>query len=134
MSNAFVGIICGAVGAGLLMAGLREANVVRQLRRRGIRSPGLVIRNVRIETSESGHIWAPIIAYTDQRGYQVEFTTKIRGTGVGLAVGQQVTIVYLPDRSGSARVLMRRHMLGPVWFRLVAGIVFSAAGIIILLR
>jgi hypothetical protein len=134
VSDTFVGIVCGAVGVLLLWAGQRDAVVVRRLRRHGIRTRGLVVDNVRVNSSESGPSWVPVIVYADQRGYRVEFSPRMRGTGMGLATGHEVPVVYLPHDPQAARVFTRRHMMGPVLFVLLAGVAFLSVGAVITLH
>lgn len=116
-------LACGAAALLILGAALRETVVVRRLRQRGTRTQGLVVENVRSNDSE-GPTWVPVIAFTDLRGYRVEFTPRARGTGMGLATGREVGVVYLPHDPQTARVLMWRHMVGPVVSLFIGGIVF----------
>ncbi|XKK63225.1 hypothetical protein HFP71_12600 [Streptomyces sp. ARC32] len=61
----------------------------------------------------------------------MEFTPSMRGSGMGLATGREVTVVYLPDDPQTARVLMRRHMTGPVYFVLAGALAFLSVGALI---
>lgn len=124
MSGSSVGAaLCGAAALLLLGVALRDATVVRQLRRRGTRTRGVVVDNVRV-TDDSGPMWVPVIAFTDQQGYRVEFSPRIRGTGMGLPTGREVGVVYLAHNPQTARVLMWRHTVGPVVSLLLGGLVF----------
>lgn len=96
MSNVMGALLCGLVGTLLLWAGLHDAARVRRLRHHGVRTTGMVVDNVRVRDNNSGPTWAPIIAFADQHGYRVEFTPSMRGSGMGLATGREVTVVYLP--------------------------------------
>ncbi|MEW2626284.1 DUF3592 domain-containing protein [Streptomyces sp. NPDC048106] len=132
MSNNLIGIaLCGAVGVLVLVTGLRESVVVWRLRRHGIRTWGMVVDNVRVDRRDSGPSWAPVIAFADQRGYRVEFTTRMRGGGMGLATGRQVPVVYPAHNPQAARVSMWRHTVGPVLFMLFVGLVFLAIAVLI---
>ncbi|MEV0372499.1 DUF3592 domain-containing protein [Streptomyces sp. NPDC050636] len=123
MSNGFTSVVaCGAAGLLPLWLGLREALVVRRLRRDGIRTRGVVVDNVRSDSD--GSIWVPVIAFRDQQGHRVKFTPRIRGSGLGLATGCNVPVVYLPRDPQSARVYTPRHMVGPVVFLLFVGAAF----------
>ncbi|WP_121710803.1 DUF3592 domain-containing protein [Streptomyces sp. E5N91] len=128
MSNVMGALLCGLVGTLLLWAGLHDGARVRRLRHHGVRTTGMVVDNVRVRDNNSGPSWAPIIAFADQHGYRVEFTPSMRGTGMGLATGRQVTVVYLPHDPQTARVFMRRHMTGPVGFVLAVALVFLGIG------
>jgi hypothetical protein len=134
LSDGSVGIaVCGAVAVLLFGAGLRDAVVVRRLRRHGTRTWGVVVDNVRVNSSDSGPTWAPVVAFADQRGYRVEFTPRMRGSGLGLATGRQVPVVYLAHDPQTARVSMWRHMVGPVVFVLIVGLVFLGCAVLIAL-
>jgi hypothetical protein len=65
----------------------------------------------------------PVIAFTDQRGYLIEFSPRIRGSWTRLATGRHVEVAYLPDDPQRARVLMWRHTTGLVMSLLLAGCV-----------
>lgn len=126
-------LVCGTVSVLLLGVALRDAVLVRRLRRQGIRTRGLVVDNVRTGDRGSGPEWAPVIAFVDQRGYRVEFTPRMRGTGMGLATGREVPVVYLADDPQAARVLMGRHMSGPVLFLFLGGAAFLSVAVFIAL-
>ncbi|GAA2497823.1 hypothetical protein GCM10023100_63090 [Actinocorallia cavernae] len=61
-------------------------------------------------------------AFADQRGYRVGFTTRMRGSGMGLAAGRQGPVGYLPAAPRNARVSTGRHTVGPVVFALLGGL------------
>ena len=125
-------VVCGAVAVLLIGVSLQDAAVVRRLRRHGRRTHGVVVDNVRVD-DRNGPQWAPVIAFADQRGHRVEFTTRIRGVGMGLATGREVPVVYLPQNPQIARVRMWRHMVGPALFALLAGLVFLGFAVLIVL-
>ncbi|WP_331748656.1 DUF3592 domain-containing protein [Streptomyces chartreusis] len=118
-------LACGAAAILLFAAMLRETVVLRRLRQHGTRTQGLVVDNVRTHDSD-GPTWVPVVAFTDQRGYRVEFSPRARGSGMRLATGSEVGVVYLPHDPQTARVLMRRHTTGPVVFLFFGSIVFLA--------
>ncbi|SEE00468.1 hypothetical protein SAMN04490357_6597 [Streptomyces misionensis] len=132
MENGFIGVIvCGAVAVLLLAVGARDGALVWRLRRHGIRTWGVVVDNVRVERRDTGPSWAPVIAFADLRGHRVEFTTRMRGGGMGLATGRRVPVVYLAHDPQGARVSMWRHTVGPVVFALLAGLVFAGAAVLV---
>ncbi|WP_328562521.1 DUF3592 domain-containing protein [Streptomyces coelicoflavus] len=131
MAKTVVGILlCSLVGLLLLWLGLHDAARVRRLRRHGVRTTGTVVDNVRVD-GHNGPWWAPVIAFVDHYGHRVEFTPPLRGSGMGLATGREVTLVYLPDDPQTARVLMWRHMTGPVYFLLAGALAFLSVGALI---
>ncbi|TXS40880.1 DUF3592 domain-containing protein [Streptomyces sp. uw30] len=121
-------LLCGGAAVLLLVYAVREGFQMRRLRIEGIRTHGVVVDNVRT-TDSDGPMWVPVIAFTDQRGYRVEFSPKARGTGMGLATGRQVPVIYFAHNPQNARVLMRRHMTGTVWCTLFGGLVFLGAAV-----
>jgi hypothetical protein len=130
MSDGIGVLMCGAVGVLLLVLGVRDVVVVRRLRRYGIRTRGVVVDNVRVRgRGDSGPTWAPIIAFADRMGRRVEFTTRVRGSGMNLATGREVPVVYLAHDPQAARVLMRRHMTGPWVFLLFGAAAFLSVGV-----
>ncbi|MBP2052676.1 hypothetical protein J2Z21_005663 [Streptomyces griseochromogenes] len=84
MSDAWGMAMCGAVALLLLGLAVREAVVVRRLKRDGVRAQGVVVDNTRDDYSD-GFNWVPVIAFVDQQGHRVEFSPKMRGTGMNLA-------------------------------------------------
>ncbi|MFI9047138.1 hypothetical protein [Streptomyces sp. NPDC053427] len=93
MSNDSIGIVaCGAAAMLLFRVTLRDAVVVLRLRRHGIYTRGVVVDNVRFHGSH-GATWVPVITFVDQRGYRVEFSPPMRGSGMGLPTGREVPVV-----------------------------------------
>ncbi|MBX7554229.1 DUF3592 domain-containing protein [Streptomyces sp. NPDC048665] len=133
MSNGTTGAVLCALAAVLLFAvAWREAAVVRRLRRDGIRARGVVVDNTRV-AEDDGHIWVPVIAFHDQQGHRVEFSPRMRGTGMGLETGREVPVVYEGRHPQTARVRMWRHMMGTAVSLLLGGMVFLGAGVLIVL-
>ncbi|WP_369394587.1 DUF3592 domain-containing protein [Streptomyces sp. CG1] len=125
--------MCGAAALLLLGFAVRDAAVVRQLQRAGIRTQGVVVDNTRDDYSD-GHNWVPVIAFVDQQGHRVQFSPQIRGTGTNLARGLELQVVYEDGNPQSARVLMWKHVRGPAVDPLLSGVVFAEAGVLIVLK
>ncbi|MFE4964722.1 DUF3592 domain-containing protein [Streptomyces sp. NPDC056660] len=128
----FGAVLCTVVGLGLLGFAVRESAVVGRLRRRGVRTWGVVVDNVRTNDRE-GPKWIPVIAFTDRSGHRVEFSPRLQGSGMGLATGREVEVVYLAANPGTARVRMWRHVVGPLVFLIFGGAVFLGVGVFIAL-
>ncbi|MEV8631672.1 DUF3592 domain-containing protein [Streptosporangium sp. NPDC051023] len=92
-------LICGLAIWGVAFAVNRAAS---RLRREGLRAQGTVIDNVEVR-GDSGREWVPVIGFTDNLGYPVEFSPSVR-TGRKWPPGRTVKVVYLPDRPHAARV------------------------------
>ncbi|MFD4601391.1 DUF3592 domain-containing protein [Streptomyces sp. NPDC058464] len=123
-------VLCTVAGLGLFVAAAHEGRVVHRLRRHGVQTWGLVVDNVRT-TDSDGPKWVPVIAFTDRLGYRVEFSPRVQGSGMGLATGRQVEVVYLAQNPQVARVRMWRHVVGPVVFLTLGALVFLAVGVLI---
>ncbi|WP_107646792.1 DUF3592 domain-containing protein [Streptomyces sp. OV198] len=67
-------------------------------------------------------------------GHRVEFKPRMRGSGMGLATGPIVPVIYPPHNPQRARVRMWRHMTGPVVFMACAAAVFLAVGVFIVVH
>ncbi|MER5521524.1 DUF3592 domain-containing protein [Streptomyces sp. NPDC002763] len=128
----FGAVLCTVVGLGLLGFAVRESAVVGRLRRHGVRTWGVVVDNVRTNDRE-GPKWIPVIAFTDRSGHRVEFSPRLQGSGMGLATGREVEVVYLAANPGTARVRMWRHVVGPLVFLIFGGAVFLGVGVFIAL-
>ncbi|MHB9863419.1 DUF3592 domain-containing protein [Streptomyces sp. YIM S03343] len=133
MSNSLGVAMCGAVALLLLGLAVREAVVVRRLQRAGLRTQGVVVDNTRDDYSD-GHNWVPVIAFVDQQGHRVEFSPAMRGTGMNLEMGLEVQVVYEDGNPQTARVLMRKHMMGPAMYLLLNAVAFTGAGELIALK
>ncbi|MFI0780922.1 DUF3592 domain-containing protein [Streptomyces sp. NPDC021212] len=126
--------LCVAVGLFLYACALRDARLVRRLRREGVRTQGLVVANVVDHQSQNRNpTQTPIIRFHDHQGYEVEFKTAIQGVGLGLATGRTVDVMYLPSESQKARVWMRRHIVGPMAGLALGGTLFLGFGLVIVL-
>jgi hypothetical protein len=117
----------------LLGCALSEGVQMRRLRRHGRHTHGVVVDNVRV-SSEDGPEWVPVIEFLDHRGHRVEFKPRMRGSGMGLATGLTVPVIYPPHNPQRARVRMWRHMTGPVVFMACAAAVFLAVGVFIVVH
>ncbi|GAA1107222.1 DUF3592 domain-containing protein [Streptomyces javensis] len=127
-------LLCVAVGLFLYLCALRDARLVRRLRREGFRTEGLVVANVVDRQTRNGNrnpTQTPVVRFHDHQGYEVEFTTAIQGIGLGLATGRRVDVRYLPGESQQARVWMRRHILGPAAGLTLGGTIFLGFGLVI---
>ncbi|MER6548828.1 DUF3592 domain-containing protein [Streptomyces sp. NPDC001250] len=71
------------------------------------------------------------IAFHDQQGHRVEFSPRMRGTGVGLETGRGVPVLYEGRRPQTARVQMWRYMMGTAVSLLLGGMAFIGAGALI---
>jgi hypothetical protein len=118
--------LCVAIGLFLYGCALRDARLVRRLRRQGIRTEGFVVANI---VNRRERTQAPVIQFYDHQGLEVEFTPAILGAGLGLANGRRVGVVYLPGDSRKARVWMRRHRLGPMAALALGGTIFLGLGL-----
>ncbi|MGV9452422.1 DUF3592 domain-containing protein [Streptomyces sp. NPDC003635] len=130
-----VKVLVGALlcaGASLLLFGAawRDALLARRLRRAGVRVRGWVVANKRVH-DEDQHYWVPVIAFRDDSGTRQTFSPRMRGTGLALATGREVPVVYLERRPETARLDLWWHMTG-MWVLLLAGgAVFLCAGVLI---
>lgn len=120
-------------GASLLLFGVawRDAVLVRRLRRAGVRVRGFVVANKPHHDRDTRY-WVPVIAFRDDSGNRVEFSPRMRGTGLALATGREVPVVYLGRRPETARLDLWWHMTGVPVLLLFGGAVFLCAGVLIL--
>lgn len=110
----------------LLVFGIRELLLVARLRRRGLVAEGTVVENVHTGDSAYGPAWSPVIAFTDNAGNRVEFTPVAQGSGLALATGSTVEVIYLPEASPDARVNTAAHLLVPGFFATLTGALILA--------
>ncbi|MEU4897518.1 DUF3592 domain-containing protein [Streptomyces sp. NPDC044780] len=122
--------LCITIGLFLYACAVRDARLVRRLRREGVRTEGLVVANV-VDHRSGNSPQTPVVRFHDHQGYEVEFTTAIQGVGMGLATGRRVGVVYLPDNSRKARVWMRRQLVGPAVGMTLIGTLFLGFGLLI---
>ncbi|MET8957441.1 DUF3592 domain-containing protein [Streptomyces sp. NPDC004533] len=130
MSNGVAGaVLCAAAAVLLSVVAWRQAAVVR---RDGVHTRGVVVDNTQV-ADDDGHIWVPVVAFCDQQAHRVEFSPRMRGTGIGVATGREVPVVYQSRHPQTARARMWRHMTGPVVFLLSGAVVFPGVGVLIVL-
>ncbi|MFE9066008.1 DUF3592 domain-containing protein [Streptomyces violaceusniger] len=124
--------LCITIGLFLYACALRDARLVRRLRREGVRTEGLVVANIVDRRNQNRNpTQTPVIRFHDHQGYEVEFTTAIQGIGMGLPTGRRVGVVYLPGNSQKARVWMRRQLVGPAVGMTLTGTLFLGFGLLI---
>jgi hypothetical protein len=116
------GLVVG--GGAVLGWGLGQIAYAWRLRRSGLIAEGTVVDNVRLEDSEFGPRWAPVIAFTDTTGNRVEFTPPSHGPGMGMTTGSTVEVIYLPDAPQRAQVNAWSHLLFPGLVACVGGVGF----------
>ncbi len=126
-------VLCAAVATLLLGLAVREARIVRRLRRHGVRSRGLVVRSTRDDYSDRFNE-VPVIAFRDQHGRLVEFSPEMRGTGMNIPVGREVPVVHEDQRPETARVQAWRHMTGVTVALLCSSAAFLGATVLIVLK
>ncbi|MEU6220465.1 DUF3592 domain-containing protein [Streptomyces sp. NPDC047022] len=129
VSNSLGAAVCGGVALLLLGFAVREAAVVRRLRRTGIRTQGVVVDHTRDD-----EYWVPVIAFVDQQGHRVEFSPRESGTGANLARGLEVQVVYEGGNPQVARVLMWKDMMGPAVYMLLGAVVFAGGAVLLALK
>ncbi|MFI8989473.1 MULTISPECIES: DUF3592 domain-containing protein [Streptomyces] len=123
-------LLCIAVGLFIYACAVRDARLVRRLRREGLRTEGLVVANI-VDRRDRSATQTPVIRFHDHQGHVVEFKTAIQGIGMGLATGRRVGVVYLPGSSHKARVDMRRQLVGPAVGMILIGTLFLGLGLVI---
>ena len=114
-----------AVGALVVVSGVRDGIRLGRLRRRGIRTTAVVVGH---ERNPGRGFDRPVLQFTDQRGRRQAFTFG-RPTSTFVPVGRQWEVVYLPDRPEDAAPY--RSAASPLQ-RLVpvlVGAVFLVAGL-----
>ncbi|MFD7612411.1 DUF3592 domain-containing protein [Streptomyces sp. NPDC059828] len=94
------------VGLVSLWAGAREARLQMRLSRHGLHAEGVVVDQ---EHQPGDDCSTPVIEFTDRQGRPVRFRPVATGLGLGLALGANVPVVYLPEKPESARVFTRKH-------------------------
>ncbi|MFJ4369032.1 DUF3592 domain-containing protein [Streptomyces chartreusis] len=133
MSDSAGVVVCGAVALLLFGFAVREGLVVRRLQRAGIRAQGLVVDNTRDDWSDGQNL-VPVIAFVDQQGHRVRFSPHVRGTGMNLERGLEVQVLYEDGKPHTARVNMRKYMMGSAMWTLLGGAVFAGAGVLLALK
>ncbi|WP_165944803.1 DUF3592 domain-containing protein [Saccharopolyspora terrae] len=83
-----------------------------------------MVENVHTGDSADGPAWSPVIAFTDNAGNRVEFTPVAQGSGLTLATGSTVEVIYLPDAPQRAQVNTWSHLLFPGLVACVGGVGF----------
>ena len=88
-------------GLGLVALGVYQSRTLMRLQSAGIRSAGLVTG---LSTSHDNHgvSYHPVVAYTDGAGHAVQFTDSVGSNPPLYRRGDAVTVLYLPEKRGSA--------------------------------
>ncbi|MFI6294854.1 DUF3592 domain-containing protein [Nonomuraea sp. NPDC050790] len=122
------GLVFLAAALGCLVFAVRERRLISRLQRYGVHGQGQVVGAVVRDTVQH-----PVVAFTDHVGHHIEFTPQVAGIGLRLTVGQQVPIAYLDGQPQAARVFTPRYRVLPVVLSGMAGMIFLAVGIAVIL-
>ncbi|MGW0590643.1 DUF3592 domain-containing protein [Streptosporangium sp. NPDC002607] len=93
------GIVVGAVFVG---AGIRVMTVGQRLRRHGVRVPGVVVGLRR--SSGGNRLYYPTLQFQTVQGSVVEAASDLGSNPPQVRPGQQVMVVYDPERPQRARL------------------------------
>ncbi|MFB4318778.1 DUF3592 domain-containing protein [Actinomadura sp. 21ATH] len=102
-------VAAGAVGAGCLVAYLRDVVHVLRLWWRGIRTIGVVVDNAATR-AESGTRWAPVLAFEDRHGNRVAIKPIVR-MDAQMQLGQEVPVVYMAHKPEVMLIFTRWNMV-----------------------
>ncbi len=120
------GIVFGAVFAGV---GVRVMTVGQRLRRHGMRVPGVVVGLRR--SSGDGGVYYPTLQFQTVQGFVMETESDLGSNPSPVRPGQQVMVVYDPERPQRARLdgVGGRGVLRSVLF-LIVGLVILVASLV----
>ncbi|MER5622020.1 DUF3592 domain-containing protein [Streptosporangium sp. NPDC002544] len=94
------GIAFGAVFAGV---GIRVMTVGQRLRRHGVRVPGVVV-GLRWSSSGDNGVYYPTLQFQTVQGSVVETESDLGSNPSPVRPGQQVMVLYDPERPQRARL------------------------------
>ena len=129
-----IGLGVGFIAFGVLLMGAGAATVLRARREAASRVPawGVVVA-LRAVAGLRGYIQCPVVRFHAQSGEMVTFDSTVGGQPPLHAVGQQVTVFYLPDRPREAELEVPPVLwMVPVGI-FVVGLFFAAAGAVLAL-
>lgn len=104
-----------ALWAGALLEGRKSVRMLRH----GVRTQGSVVEHVKTRDSE-GKGWTAVIRFTDNRGYPVEFSPRIR-TAWKKRIGPTVRVIYPSEKPHNARM----DTLAEMWLTTVFLVLFG---------
>ncbi|GIH94902.1 DUF3592 domain-containing protein [Planobispora siamensis] len=118
------GIVFGAIFAGI---GVRVMVVGQRLRRHGVRVPGLVV-GLRWSGGDNG-VYYPTLQFQTVQGFVMETESDLGSNPSPVRPGQQVMVVYDPERPRHARLdgVGGRGVLRSVLFMIVGAVVLVAS-------
>ncbi|GII02144.1 DUF3592 domain-containing protein [Planobispora takensis] len=116
----WVGIVFGALFAGV---GVHAMIVGQRLRRRGVRVPG-VVAGLRWSGGDNG-VYYPTLQFRTVQGFVMETESDLGSNPSPVRPGQQVMVVYDPERPRHARLdgAGGRGVLRSVLFMIVGAVV-----------
>ena len=114
------GIVFGAVFA---VIGVRVMTVGQRLRRHGMRVPGVVV-GLRRSSGDSG-VYYPTLRFQTVQGSVMETESDLGSNPSPVRPGQQVMVVYDPERPQRARLdgVGGRGVLRSVLFMIVGAVI-----------
>ncbi|MQS16315.1 DUF3592 domain-containing protein [Streptomyces kaniharaensis] len=110
-----------------LWGGMREARLQARLRQYGVHTEGVVV-DQHLAPSDDFDL-TPVIEFTDRQGRPVRFTPAATGKRMGMDLGTQVPVVYLPEHPENGRVFMRRYLRPMVISLLTGSVLFLGVAV-----
>ena len=127
----FLGIFLVLVAAFVLYRGVRDVLHIRNLRAQGRETIGTVTGH---ESRPHSRTLSVIVTWTDDYGVTHQLTSSLSGGRASIAIGENVTVRYLPGDPASATIDDRREHIRTAILVLVIGLGFGAAGVTFVVR
>ncbi|MEU8512889.1 DUF3592 domain-containing protein [Kitasatospora sp. NPDC048722] len=100
-------LVLGLIAVLSFAIGTNSVRKARILRRRGVRTTGVVVGQQHMSSAGRGGGTAPIIGFVTADGERVRITETGSGPGISLQRGSEVPVLYLPDHPHTAVVATR---------------------------
>jgi hypothetical protein len=129
-AGAFVGVIFGLLGIGMLVGGIFWGLRTREFIARAERADGRVIEMVAKRDSDGDRTYSPTVQFMAKDGTQTTFTSSVSSNPPSHREGDAVKVLYDPANPRDAKIESFTELwFGPLLLGGVMGVIFTLVGV-----
>ncbi len=117
------------IGLGMLIGAFFIYKNTSDFIEKAITTNGVVVELIRVQSSnDSSDTFSPIVAFKDQNGIEVEFTSSSSSSPASFDIGEKVVVFYEPQKPVNAKIKSFFELWGAATIVGGIGLVFGLIG------